>query len=116
MGHNGILLRIKGKVQGVGFRPVVWQLARQLGLTGDVSNNGAGVEIRLLGDDASAFIELLRQNCPPLAVIDSILAVALGPVAGRIQYYRQRRRRDGHPDRAGCGNLRRLSGGTQRSG
>jgi hydrogenase maturation protein HypF len=72
MGHNGILLRIKGKVQGVGFRPVVWQLARQLGLTGDVSNNGAGVEVRLLGDDASAFIELLRQNCPPLAVIDSI--------------------------------------------
>ncbi|MCV3305304.1 acylphosphatase, partial [Leclercia adecarboxylata] len=33
---NGTLLRIRGKVQGVGFRPWVWQLARQLGLKGDV--------------------------------------------------------------------------------
>ncbi len=72
MTHNGILLCIKGKVQGVGFRPVVWQLARQLGLTGDVSNNGAGVEVRLWGNDAGAFIRLLRQECPPLAAIHSI--------------------------------------------
>ncbi len=72
MSHNGILLRIKGKVQGVGFRPVVWQLARELGLTGDVSNNGAGVEVRLRCDDAGIFIQRLRQACPPLAEIHSI--------------------------------------------
>src|SRR5471030_1467470 len=72
MSHNGILLRIKGKVQGVGFRPVVWQLAHQLGLTGDVSNNGAGVEVRLWGQDAGTFILRLRQACPPLAEIRSI--------------------------------------------
>ena len=72
MSHNGILLRIKGKVQGVGFRPVVWQLAHELGLTGDVSNNGAGVEVRLRCDDAGIFIRRLRQACPPLAEIHSI--------------------------------------------
>ncbi|WP_213992764.1 carbamoyltransferase HypF [Sodalis sp. dw_96] len=72
MSHNGILLRIKGKVQGVGFRPVVWQLAHELGLTGDVSNNGAGVEVRLWGDEAGTFIHRLRQACPPLAAIHSI--------------------------------------------
>ena len=72
MVFNGILLRIKGKVQGVGFRPAVWQLARQMGLTGDVSNNGAGVEVRLWGPDAGLFADRLRLACPPLAVIDSI--------------------------------------------
>ncbi|MGO2464341.1 MAG: acylphosphatase, partial [Serratia proteamaculans] len=29
MSHSGLLLRISGKVQGVGFRPFVWQLAEQ---------------------------------------------------------------------------------------
>jgi len=45
---NGIQLRVKGKVQGVGFRPYVWQLAHQQQLYGDVCNDGEGVLIRLL--------------------------------------------------------------------
>ncbi|RXC87863.1 carbamoyltransferase HypF, partial [Escherichia coli] len=44
----GVQLRIRGKVQGVGFRPFVWQLAQQLNLHGDVCNDGDGVEVRLL--------------------------------------------------------------------
>lgn len=72
MAHNGILLRITGKVQGVGFRPTVWQVAHRLGLTGDVGNNADGVEVRLWGDDAGRFIAQLRRDCPRLAAIDSI--------------------------------------------
>ncbi|XPE42625.1 acylphosphatase [Shigella flexneri] len=33
---RAVQLRIRGKVQGVGFRPFVWQLAPQLNLHGDV--------------------------------------------------------------------------------
>lgn len=70
---NGVSLRVCGKVQGVGFRPFVWQLAQQLRRKGDVCNDGQGVEIRLLGD-AQDFVHRLRAQCPPLARIDSITA------------------------------------------
>ncbi|ELW1648408.1 carbamoyltransferase HypF [Enterobacter oligotrophicus] len=71
MGSNGIQLRVRGKVQGVGFRPFVWQLAHQLQLAGDVCNDGEGVLVRLAGK-GGAFITRLRQGCPPLARIDEI--------------------------------------------
>ncbi|TYG05102.1 carbamoyltransferase HypF [Klebsiella grimontii] len=67
---NGVQIRIRGKVQGVGFRPFVWQLAQQLGVRGDVCNDGDGVLVRLVGDDA-AFLSALTRRCPPLARIDS---------------------------------------------
>ncbi|HCB1499034.1 TPA: carbamoyltransferase HypF [Klebsiella michiganensis] len=67
---NGVQIRIRGKVQGVGFRPFVWQLAQELGLCGDVCNDGDGVLVRLGGGDA-AFLAELTQRCPPLARIDS---------------------------------------------
>lgn len=68
---SGVQLRIRGKVQGVGFRPFVWQLAQQLQLHGDVCNDGDGVVVRLL-EDPSQFIAALYQDCPPLARIDSV--------------------------------------------
>lgn len=72
---NGIQLRVKGKVQGVGFRPYVWQLAHQQQLHGDVCNDGEGVLIRLLADaDITEFSQLLQQHCPPLAHIESVQA------------------------------------------
>lgn len=69
--HSGVQLRIRGKVQGVGFRPFVWQLAQQLRLHGDVCNDGDGVVVRLLEEPAT-FIRELHQHCPPLARIDSV--------------------------------------------
>lgn len=71
MSGNGVQLRVRGKVQGVGFRPFVWQLARQLELTGDVCNDGEGVLVRLAGN-GGAFTARLHQDCPPLARIDHI--------------------------------------------
>lgn len=68
---SGVQLRIRGKVQGVGFRPFVWQLAQQLRLHGDVCNDGDGVVVRLL-EEPSQFIVALYQDCPPLARIDSV--------------------------------------------
>lgn len=70
---NGVEIRIRGKVQGVGFRPFVWQLAQRLGRLGDVCNDGDGVLVRLLGDEAE-FIPALARHCPPLARIDSAQA------------------------------------------
>ncbi|EMF0718768.1 carbamoyltransferase HypF [Citrobacter freundii] len=69
--HSGVELRIRGKVQGVGFRPFVWQLAQRLHLHGDVCNDGDGVVVRLL-EDPAVFITELHQHCPPLARIDSV--------------------------------------------
>ncbi|MDA5523643.1 carbamoyltransferase HypF [Yersinia kristensenii] len=70
---NGLCLRIKGKVQGVGFRPYIWQLAHRFGLFGDVSNDSAGVTVHLWQAPAAAdFLQALPQDCPPLARIDSI--------------------------------------------
>ena len=66
-------LHITGIVQGVGFRPTVFNLAQRYFLTGWVLNNAQGVEIELHGEEETvqAFIHDLRQNPPPLAVIDS---------------------------------------------
>lgn len=73
---NGVMLRIRGKVQGVGFRPFVWQLALRLQLTGDVCNDGAGVIVRL-ASGADEFISELYTHCPPLARIDDVASSAI---------------------------------------
>ncbi|PLM95522.1 carbamoyltransferase HypF, partial [Klebsiella variicola] len=67
---NGVQIRIRGKVQGVGFRPFVWQLARRQARCGDVCNDGDGVLVRLAGGD-DGFTAALADHCPPLARIDS---------------------------------------------
>ncbi|MFL4556576.1 carbamoyltransferase HypF [Yersinia kristensenii] len=70
---NGLSLRIKGKVQGVGFRPYIWQLAHRFGLHGDVCNDSAGVTVHLWqSSEVTDFLQALPQDCPPLARIDSI--------------------------------------------
>ena len=72
-------LHITGIVQGVGFRPTVFNLAQKHALTGWVLNSAHGVEIELRGEenDLQAFIAELRQNPPPLAVIDSFTVCLL---------------------------------------
>jgi len=67
-------LLITGLVQGVGFRPAVWRLARQLELSGWVRNGPAGVEIQLQGQAGplDEFVRRLPLEAPTLARIDSL--------------------------------------------
>lgn len=65
-------LIINGLVQGVGFRPTVYHLAKRLNLKGWIKNTGNGVEIVISSLDASNFIRELSNSLPPLAIIDSI--------------------------------------------
>lgn len=69
-----LVIEVFGIVQGVGFRPFVYRLARRLGLTGIVRNDSSGVYIEVQGDEqgTSLFFELLRTQPPPLARITSI--------------------------------------------
>jgi hydrogenase maturation protein HypF len=88
--HNGVCIRVYGKVQGVGFRPFVWQLAQQLNLTGDVCNDAQGVEVRLWGDERR-FLPLLYQQCPPLAY-RRYAGYAVSVATGTAQFYHPRER------------------------
>ncbi len=67
-------IHIHGIVQGVGFRPTVWHLAKRFELTGNVSNDGDGVVIKVQGLDAAidTFVQCLSNEKPALARIDSI--------------------------------------------
>jgi hydrogenase maturation protein HypF len=71
---TNVEIRVRGTVQGVGFRPCVWRLANEEGLAGEVLNDGAGVLIRAAGTAAllSRFLERLRREAPPLSKIESI--------------------------------------------
>ncbi|WP_413720814.1 carbamoyltransferase HypF [Silicimonas sp. MF1-12-2] len=69
---RGRRIRVRGQVQGVGFRPFVWQLATRMGLSGDVSNDAQGVLIHVAGGDLDAFERALAEEAPALAVVDAI--------------------------------------------
>lgn len=67
---------VRGVVQGVGFRPFVYQLAHAHGLKGWVLNAEDGVEIHLEGEDASlqSFLDQLKTQPPPAAAIADLRA------------------------------------------
>jgi hydrogenase maturation protein HypF len=67
-------VRVRGTVQGVGFRPNVYRLAKVCGLKGDVCNDGEGVLIRVSGseEEITVFINKIYRECPPLAQINEV--------------------------------------------
>jgi len=71
-----VRFRVRGQVQGVGFRPFVYRLALELGLCGWVLNDADGVEIEAQGTQTA--IEALRRRleseAPPLARVDEVIA------------------------------------------
>jgi hydrogenase maturation protein HypF len=70
----GEAIRVRGLVQGVGFRPAVWRIACECGLVGEVLNDGDGVLIRAFAPSGAidAFAARLLAEAPPLARIDSL--------------------------------------------
>ncbi len=69
-----IKLEISGIVQGVGFRPFIYQLASENSLEGSVLNNGEGVVIEIEGSKTKldVFLSALELNPPVLSRIDII--------------------------------------------
>lgn len=79
---------IEGEVQGVGFRPFVYRLARELGVGGFVRNEGAGLVIEAEGEACGGalerFVRRLGDAPPPGARVESIARAAL-PARGETR-------------------------------
>lgn len=71
---RGALIRVRGTVQGVGFRPTVARLAREMGLSGFVRNDDQGVLIGLAADEPACqdFLAALLSGLPSLARIERV--------------------------------------------
>jgi hydrogenase maturation protein HypF len=67
-------VEINGIVQGVGFRPFVYQLASRYHIRGDIANTSSGVSVRVEGPPGNieSFCKDMTQNPPPLAHITEI--------------------------------------------
>lgn len=100
-------IEVRGAVQGVGFRPFVWGLARDLRLAGWVRNDETGVTIEIEGAQTAAFLTRLETHCPPLARIDAIDIVPL-PMRGEAGFALRESSKNGAiktvigPDAATC--------------
>jgi hydrogenase maturation protein HypF len=69
-----ISIQIKGTVQGVGFRPFIYNLAVKYSLKGWVNNSDNGVNICVEGDELAieSFLDDITEFAPPLSKIDEI--------------------------------------------
>jgi len=77
VGDERLRIRVRGAVQGVGFRPFVHGLAMRYGLSGFVLNDADGVLAEIEGAPLDGFLTALRQERPPLARIDTIDVIPL---------------------------------------
>ena len=89
-------IRIRGVVQGVGFRPFVYRLASERGLSGWVINAEGGVEIYVEGaqDALQAFLHALKTQHPPAAQIAAMDVHAEEPVGAATFSIGESRRRE----------------------
>ena len=98
-------LRVTGTVQGVGYRPFVYRHAVDLGLTGWVRNDSAGVLIDVEGEASviDALQRVLVEQAPPLARVTSVTSEVVDLAVGA----RPRRLRDRRVGRRGLRRRRR---------
>ena len=108
-------IEVRGIVQGVGFRPFVYRLARELGLSGWVCNDAAGVSIEIDGPVAQldAFMRRLRDDAPALARVTAVQVTSTADIAQTQPGFAIRPSRGGPvataigPDSALCDDCRR---------
>ncbi len=79
---NRFFVKVEGIVQGVGFRPFVYNLALSLDLKGWVNNNSKGVFIDLEGTDENLnlFLKELNENPPPLSKVENLTYEICTPI------------------------------------
>lgn len=100
--------RVRGRVQGVGFRPFVYALARRHGLTGWVLNDEEGVLLEAQGEGVPGFLQSLETAPPPLARVERVDLDWLTPAAAEAGFEIRASRRLGGaatavpPDAATC--------------
>ena len=80
---ESVQIRVRGRVQGVGFRPTVWRYANECRIDGEVLNDGEGVLIHARGtaSDIQGLVDRLRAAPPPLA---DITAIEVKPFSGAV--------------------------------
>ena len=81
-------VRVRGTVQGVGFRPYVHRLAREIGLAGAVGNDAAGVWIVVEGprSDLDEFLSRLPVEAPPMAKVSGVEVETESPTTGETEF------------------------------
>jgi hydrogenase maturation protein HypF len=122
--NKGVELRIHGIVQGVGFRPFIYNLAAQLNISGTVSNSSTGVFIQAFADRESlqSFIKRIQSDAPPLARILALEENEIDPTLSSPAGFHIVASESGHhantaipPDIALCGDcLNELSSPADR--
>lgn len=78
---KAVSIHVTGIVQGVGFRPFVYNLAVGLGLGGWVLNSSEGVFCVVEGDSGTVgdFVRRIREDAPPMAVVEHVHAEDVDP-------------------------------------
>ncbi len=81
MNEAGRRIEIRGTVQGVGFRPWIWRLARDNGIGGSVANDSQGVTIDAFGTEQALenFVSGIRTSPPPAARIEELHSHSIPP-------------------------------------
>ncbi|MFQ5996114.1 MAG: carbamoyltransferase HypF [Dehalococcoidales bacterium] len=108
-GVRSVKVDIHGVVQGVGFRPFIYQLAKQNNLNGWVRNTSGNVEVEVEGEAEAVqnFLSGLKSKAPPMARIEGMQVLDQPPVGYRAFEIRASQAREGRyqlisPDVATC--------------
>ena len=106
------VIKLSGRVQGVGFRPFVFRLAEKYGVKGYVLNNIKGVEIDGEGkeNDLTNFIKSLDSDKPPLAIINNKIVEFTKPI-----FYKDFKIKESDKTENYRSNVNKTSGGKSKS-